>query len=341
MAVAAIKEEPSMEEILASIRRIISEQDAPPAAAPSGEAYARAVEATDDVLELTTVVNDDGTLSEIGQADFLVDEQAGDTSFSAALAEQDAAATVLEAAENSAAPTNEFALAETAFEPSFEAAPTEDATAESAFAAIVSENTDNLDNAGDFNASDADPFASDSFSSGEISIGAGFDEDTSEASASADPFASSESFNDAPAWDAEPAPILDSPSPFSSTLDDAFPSAPAAPEPVAKAAPSRPAPQTNAFDEDADMALLSPAAIAASVQSLAELQRAQERQQQGDTTAALGADFRVANTPGSPTLEDLTRQMLKPLLQDWLNSNLPDIVERIVRDEVERLTKKV
>ena len=39
------------------------------------------------------------------------------------------------------------------------------------------------------------------------------------------------------------------------------------------------------------------------------------------------------------TLEDIVAQMLKPMLKDWLEENLPDTVERIVREEVERAAR--
>lgn len=37
------------------------------------------------------------------------------------------------------------------------------------------------------------------------------------------------------------------------------------------------------------------------------------------------------------TLEDIVRDMLKPLLQTWLDENLPGIVERLVREEIARV----
>lgn len=39
------------------------------------------------------------------------------------------------------------------------------------------------------------------------------------------------------------------------------------------------------------------------------------------------------------TIEDLTKDMLKPLLKQWLDDNLPSLVERIVRDEIERVAR--
>jgi len=41
----------------------------------------------------------------------------------------------------------------------------------------------------------------------------------------------------------------------------------------------------------------------------------------------------------SPTLEDLAREMLAPMLRDWLDKNLPAIVQAAVRDEVERISR--
>lgn len=42
----------------------------------------------------------------------------------------------------------------------------------------------------------------------------------------------------------------------------------------------------------------------------------------------------------SITLEDLVREMLNPMLSDWLNSNLPPMVERIVQKELEKLARQ-
>jgi cell pole-organizing protein PopZ len=38
------------------------------------------------------------------------------------------------------------------------------------------------------------------------------------------------------------------------------------------------------------------------------------------------------------TLEDLTREMLRPMLKSWLDENLPRIVERLVRAEIDRVS---
>ncbi len=41
---------------------------------------------------------------------------------------------------------------------------------------------------------------------------------------------------------------------------------------------------------------------------------------------------------GSDTLEGVVRDMLKPMLKDWLDANLPEIVERMVAQEVARIS---
>lgn len=39
------------------------------------------------------------------------------------------------------------------------------------------------------------------------------------------------------------------------------------------------------------------------------------------------------------TLEDLVREMLRPMLKGWLDENLPSLVERLVRAEIERVSR--
>ena len=39
------------------------------------------------------------------------------------------------------------------------------------------------------------------------------------------------------------------------------------------------------------------------------------------------------------TLEDLVQEMLRPLLKSWLDDNLPRLVERLVRAEIERVSR--
>ncbi len=42
-------------------------------------------------------------------------------------------------------------------------------------------------------------------------------------------------------------------------------------------------------------------------------------------------------TNGETTIEQLVRDMLRPLLAQWLDANLPPLVEKLVRDEISRI----
>lgn len=43
-------------------------------------------------------------------------------------------------------------------------------------------------------------------------------------------------------------------------------------------------------------------------------------------------------TPGSDTLEAMVRDMLRPMLKDWLDAKLPEIVEAMVAREIARIS---
>lgn len=45
------------------------------------------------------------------------------------------------------------------------------------------------------------------------------------------------------------------------------------------------------------------------------------------------------STPTGPTLDELARSLLRPMLKEWLDANLPGIVEAQVRKEVERIAR--
>ncbi len=45
-------------------------------------------------------------------------------------------------------------------------------------------------------------------------------------------------------------------------------------------------------------------------------------------------------TGGDVTLDALVREMLQPMLADWIDRNLPDMVERLVQAEIRRMSDK-
>ncbi len=47
-----------------------------------------------------------------------------------------------------------------------------------------------------------------------------------------------------------------------------------------------------------------------------------------------------AKPPGETSLEELTRDLMRPMLKDWLDANLPSLVEELVAKEIRRLNEK-
>ena len=51
------------------------------------------------------------------------------------------------------------------------------------------------------------------------------------------------------------------------------------------------------------------------------------------------AESVLARAIGEQSIEDMTRDLLKVMLKQWLDDNLPAIVERLVREEIERVAR--
>lgn len=91
------------------------------------------------------------------------------------------------------------------------------------------------------------------------------------------------------------------------------------------------APKPSSPQDDID-ALLSKAAQDAAISSLAKLNIPEEKVEKQTTPSP---QFR-----SGMTVEDMVEELLKPMMKEWLDSNLPIIVERIVEREVVRLTRR-
>jgi cell pole-organizing protein PopZ len=111
----------------------------------------------------------------------------------------------------------------------------------------------------------------------------------------------------------------------------------ARPAPARPARGSRPAEAPRPAEEDvlelsdpvpADTGngLVSEDAAAASLRSLAALSALNQREQ--------------GVVQGDGPLEAVVREMLKPMLKDWLDRHLPEIVEELVTREIARITGK-
>jgi cell pole-organizing protein PopZ len=74
--------------------------------------------------------------------------------------------------------------------------------------------------------------------------------------------------------------------------------------------------------------LLAPETAAAATSSVGNLMR----------TLATERTMQVHRD--GPTIEDIVREELRPLLKQWLDTNLPDLVERLVRTEIERVVRR-
>lgn len=101
--------------------------------------------------------------------------------------------------------------------------------------------------------------------------------------------------------------------------------APAAPVAAELVAPSPSNPATPAES------LLSSAAAAAAAASFTKLKHLEEESPVSTTPSPA---FR-----SGATIEDMVAELLKPMMKEWLDANLPAIVERIVEREIKRLTR--
>jgi cell pole-organizing protein PopZ len=52
------------------------------------------------------------------------------------------------------------------------------------------------------------------------------------------------------------------------------------------------------------------------------------------------ADTLMSRATSERSIEDITRELLRPMLKQWLDENLPVIVERLVREEIERVARR-
>ncbi len=104
-----------------------------------------------------------------------------------------------------------------------------------------------------------------------------------------------------------------------------------APEPILTVVPEMPRPQPVPA-----MAMEPPPAPAAPALDMADLL---SEQSSAAVNAAFGQLAHTVLSNNARTLEDLVKDMLKPMLKGWLDDNLPTMVERLVRAEIERVAR--
>jgi cell pole-organizing protein PopZ len=91
---------------------------------------------------------------------------------------------------------------------------------------------------------------------------------------------------------------------------------------------SRPEAASDRGPEPGRERILSSAASGAAAAAFAQL---------GSLTREQGREGDLALGGRDRTLEDTVRDLLRPLLQTWLDEHLPGIVERLVREEITRV----
>lgn len=102
------------------------------------------------------------------------------------------------------------------------------------------------------------------------------------------------------------------------------------PEPMAVAVPqAQMVAPAMAVPYPASSPLVAPEAAAAAALSVGALMR------------TLATERSTAVHRGGPTIEDLVRDEIRPLLKDWLDQHLPPMVERLVRAEIERVVSRM
>lgn len=109
--------------------------------------------------------------------------------------------------------------------------------------------------------------------------------------------------------------------------EPAPPEPPHEPEAVAESRPAaaerRPEARTDRDD------LVAPEAAAATALAVNSLVR------------RLSAERGTLVRSGGPTIEDMVREELRPMLKQWLDTHLPPMVERLVKAEIERVVGRV
>ncbi len=123
---------------------------------------------------------------------------------------------------------------------------------------------------------------------------------------------------------AQPLPLIAQPVP-EPVIPQADRTQPGMPEPGIPA-PAVPSPGPVSLSQPAG--LVAPAAAAAAASSVGALLR------------TLATERSTAVHRGGPTIEDLVRDEMRPLLKEWLDTHLPSMVERLVRAEIERVVSR-
>ena len=128
--------------------------------------------------------------------------------------------------------------------------------------------------------------------------------------------------------------------------DEKSKSGSAAPTPAAPVGASSPTPAKAETKPMADVKPLESKPTEELVSSDAAKATSRSLNQLADTIAEHQAAKDVVpemplGTGSTKSLEDIVRELMRPMLKDWLDENLPGVVERVVRKEVQKLVRQV
>ena len=142
------------------------------------------------------------------------------------------------------------------------------------------------------------------------------------------------SSDEPPAPEPAPEPVIELPQEdvleLTQMIEEEVVIAPPAPEPAPVVEEAPPAPSFAPVE-----ALVSAPAAQTAASALSSLANTVEIER---LSSAPPAHTYLGN--GSRTLEDMALELMRPLLKTWLDQNLPDVVERLVQKEIERIARR-
>ena len=105
--------------------------------------------------------------------------------------------------------------------------------------------------------------------------------------------------------------------------------------------PTTPATPTSPAPASGHAAAAAPSDLAAASDLVAPEAAAAAASSVGNLVRTLSTERSALVTARGPTIEDIVRQEIRPLLKAWLDVNLAPMVERLVRVEIERVVGRV
>jgi cell pole-organizing protein PopZ len=112
------------------------------------------------------------------------------------------------------------------------------------------------------------------------------------------------------------------------------------PQPPFESAPApRPTP-TPPITSSSDQPLVGSSVAGAATSAFDRLNQVVEERNAAAPSAASSPMPAIALGAGGKTIEDLVKEMLRPMLKEWIDRSLPPMVEQLVEREIARLTRR-